>query len=30
MNEFISNGNVLLNKLPFEDKRTLFEFSSKI
>ena len=30
MNEFISIGNVLLNKIPFEDKRTLFEFSSKL
>ena len=29
MNEFISIGHNLLNKIPFEDKRTLFKFSTK-
>ena len=29
MNEFISIGHNLLNKIPLEDKRTLFKFSTK-
>ncbi len=28
MNEFISIGHNILNKIPFEDKRTLFKFST--